>query len=71
MQHACPEVFGFDEQGFALVASDEVPPELEEAVRTAELRCPERAIELRDGPGDPLTWYGPPRFYGVRIGFRY
>jgi len=44
---ACPEVFGFDEQGFAVVQSEEVPAALEQAVRAAELRCPERAIEIR------------------------
>jgi ferredoxin len=42
----CPEVFGFDEQGFALVENEQVPPEHEQAVARAEQSCPERAIRI-------------------------
>jgi ferredoxin len=40
----CPEVFGADEQGFAVVARTDVPAPLADAVRRAEQSCPERAI---------------------------
>jgi len=33
-----------EEDGHAVVATEDVPPELEEAVRRAELGCPESAI---------------------------
>jgi ferredoxin len=54
----CPEVFGADEQGFAVVGSADVPAALAEAVRRAELQCPERAIQIDRGDrgdrgGDP------------------
>jgi ferredoxin len=42
----CPEVFALDEQGHAVVALADVPPELEATAREAELNCPERAITL-------------------------
>jgi len=45
---ACPEVFSADEQGFAVVENAEVPAELEDTVRLAESRCPERAIQVED-----------------------
>ncbi len=44
----CPEVFSADEQGFAVVENAEVPAALEDAVRLAESRCPERAIQLEN-----------------------
>jgi ferredoxin len=44
----CPEVFSADEQGFAVVENAEVPAALEDALRRAESRCPERAIQLED-----------------------
>lgn len=47
---AAPDVFAFDEQGFAVLQIEDVPAALEVAVRTAVLRCPERAISLM--PGD-------------------
>jgi ferredoxin len=40
----CPEVFALTDDGYARVLVSEVPPEHEEAVRTAVKRCPERAI---------------------------
>jgi len=40
----CPEVFSLDEEGHALVAVADVPPELEEDVAEAVANCPERAI---------------------------
>jgi ferredoxin len=42
----CPEVFGADEQGFAVVTSPDVPAALADAVRRAQLGCPERAIHI-------------------------
>ena len=39
-----PDVFAFDEQGFAVLQMEVVPAELEEPVNTAVQRCPERAI---------------------------
>ena len=42
----CPEVFGFDEQGFGQVRTPHVPAQLSEAVERAERACPERAIEI-------------------------
>jgi ferredoxin len=44
----CPEVFSADEQGFAVVENAEVPAALEDTVRLAESRCPERAIQIED-----------------------
>ena len=42
----CPEVFELNDDGYAVVIVDEIPPELEETVRTAEVNCPTRAITL-------------------------
>ncbi len=42
----CPEIFGLDEEGHAVVAATEVPPELAEKVQEAMDNCPERAITL-------------------------
>ena len=44
---ACPEIFQFDDQGFAHVAIEQVPEEFWPAVERAERNCPERAIEIR------------------------
>lgn len=45
----CPEMFELsDEDGRATVLREDVPPELEEAVRQAERSCPERAITIID-----------------------
>jgi ferredoxin len=41
---AAPEFFAFNDQGFAVLTSSDVPAELEEKAQAAELRCPERAI---------------------------
>lgn len=38
------EVFTLTDDGYAVAISGEVPPELEDAVRQAVTRCPERAI---------------------------
>jgi ferredoxin len=40
----CPEVFALTDDGYSTVQVGEVPAELEEAVRSAVNRCPERAI---------------------------
>ena len=40
----CPEVFELNDAGYSEVQVDEVPAELEAAVRDAVERCPERAI---------------------------
>jgi len=42
----CPEVFALDDEGHAVVAVADVPPELEDKARLAEKNCPERAISL-------------------------
>jgi ferredoxin len=42
----CPEVFEVDAAGFASVRVEDVPAELEAAVRDAERNCPERAIVI-------------------------
>ncbi len=39
-----PALFTFNDQGFAVLLHEDVPPQLEKAVLLAELRCPERAI---------------------------
>lgn len=39
----CPEVFELSDDGYAHAAPD-VPAEFEDAVRSAESACPERAI---------------------------
>ena len=44
-QHQAPEVFLLDDdEGHAYVENEEVPKELEEKVKRAEVGCPERAI---------------------------
>jgi ferredoxin len=42
----CPEVFELHEHGYAVVRVAEVPPELENAVRTAVSQCPSGAISI-------------------------
>ena len=44
----CPEVFGLDEAGFAVVITADVPPGYETAVKDAVVNCPERAITAGD-----------------------
>ena len=44
----CPEVFELHDDGYAIVLVGEVPPEFEEAVRTAVSQCPSGAISLSD-----------------------
>jgi ferredoxin len=46
----CPEVFELHDDGYAIVRVDEVPQELEDAVRKAVDQCPSRAISLSDEP---------------------
>ena len=44
-----PQVFKLrDEDGHSEVAVDEVPKDLEDAVRRAEKGCPEQAIEIEE-----------------------
>lgn len=43
----CPEVFALSDDGYATVQVTDVPVELEDAVRAAATRCPERAITTR------------------------
>ena len=42
----CPDVFGLNDEGHAVVLAPDVPVELEAAVRQAANNCPERAITL-------------------------
>ena len=46
----CPSVFKHDEDGFGYVVAElaEVPAELQDEVRLAEVQCPERAIAIED-----------------------
>jgi ferredoxin len=39
-----PEVFDLNDDGYAVVLLPDVPPELEEKVRTAVKQCPAQAI---------------------------
>lgn len=43
-----PEVFSLDEAGYAVLLLEEVPAELQDAVRQAAAACPERAIEIEE-----------------------
>ena len=43
-----PETFLQDEQGYAYTTDDDVPAELQEAVRQAERNCPESAITITE-----------------------
>ncbi|MES2271208.1 MAG: ferredoxin [Pseudomonadota bacterium] len=46
---ACPELFELsDEDGHAVLRSEDVPPTLEEAVRQACRGCPEQAIVISE-----------------------
>jgi len=42
----CPEVFQFDDQGFARIVDERVPPHLEDDVERAVSNCPELAIRV-------------------------
>ena len=42
----CPEVFDLSDDGYAVVEPAGVPPQFEQAVRTAATSCPERAITV-------------------------
>ena len=55
-QLAAPQLFELsDEDGHAYLTSDDVPHELEDAVRQAERGCPEGAIEIfAEDPAAPL-----------------
>jgi ferredoxin len=45
----CPEMFELsDEDGRATALREDVPQDLEEAVKQAERSCPERAITISD-----------------------
>jgi ferredoxin len=44
----CPEVFTLLDDGYSVVEVPEVPPEFEDAVRTAVNQCPERAISAEE-----------------------
>lgn len=41
-----PDVFAADAEGYGVVATPVVPPELEEDARMVARSCPERAIDL-------------------------
>jgi len=43
----CPEVFGADEMGYAVVLTEDVPEGLEQSVTSAVLNCPEQAIATK------------------------
>ena len=43
-----PDVFDADDDGYSVVRSAEVPPELEGQARIGEQNCPERAITVSE-----------------------
>ncbi len=52
---ACPELFLSDDQGFARLATDEVPAGLEARAERAARGCPEGAIALHRNAADDLV----------------
>ena len=44
----CPAVFDVDDEGFAFVIREDVPPEDESRARLAADNCPERAIVITE-----------------------
>jgi ferredoxin len=44
----CPEVFGLDEEGHAVVVVSEVPADLQERAGEAARLCPENAITVSE-----------------------
>jgi ferredoxin len=44
----CPEVFELHDNGYAVALVEEVPPEHQDAVRTAFHQCPSRAISISE-----------------------
>lgn len=46
----CPDVFRYDDEGFGYVAPEyeTVPASFRDAVRLAEIQCPERAIVITE-----------------------
>ena len=47
----CPEVFELHDDGYAIVRVGEVPPEHEDAVRSAASQCPTGAISVSEASG--------------------
>ena len=45
-----PEIFGEDERGRCLIASEEVPEALTDRARMGADNCPEEAIEILEDP---------------------
>jgi len=43
-----PEVYGEDDRGHCVIASETVPPELHEKARVGENNCPESAIQIEE-----------------------
>jgi ferredoxin len=43
-----PDVFDQDEEGFVVLLNDDPPDELHDDVRLAALRCPARAITVKE-----------------------
>lgn len=46
-----PDVFQEDDCGHCLIASEAIPPDLEERARAGAVNCPEQAIEILDATG--------------------
>ncbi len=46
----CPEVYKLDDQGFAYVENDVVPPGLEAKAREGAFMCPQGAIYVGETP---------------------
>ena len=49
----CPEIFGEDAAGYALLKRSDIPKDLESKVRHAAENCPERAIALKANESTP------------------
>ncbi|HKY92867.1 MAG TPA: ferredoxin [Nevskiaceae bacterium] len=47
-QDICPDVFGSDEIGYAVVLQPEVPASLQEDAARAAANCPEGAIRVEE-----------------------
>jgi ferredoxin len=42
----CPEIYLLDENGIVVLATDTVPPGLEERAREGAAACPQNALEI-------------------------
>ncbi|OBJ55294.1 ferredoxin [Mycobacterium sp. 1423905.2] len=45
-----PELFDIDDEGFAFVTGEDVPPGWDDRAHNAIANCPERAIHIKESP---------------------